>query len=117
MVSMTPGKVLAYALDLLQQRGKMFVKPGDEVYEGMVVGLRPEAGDLAVNPTKAKHVTNVRKSGGEEAIVLTPPEEITLEKAIEFIADDELVEVTPKSIRLRKKLLKDNERRRKDKEA
>jgi len=116
MVSMTGGKVLAYALDLLQQRGKMLVKPGDEVYEGMLVGLRPESGDLAVNPCKAKHVSNVRKSGGEEAIVLTPPEEMTLEKAIEFIDDDELVEVTPKSIRLRKKLLKDNERRRKDKE-
>ncbi len=115
MVSMMGGKVLAYALDLLQQRGKMFVKPGDEVYEGMLVGLRPEAGDLAVNPCKAKHVSNVRKSGGEEAIVLTPPEEITLEKAIEFIDDDELVEVTPKSIRLRKKLLTDNARRREDK--
>lgn len=115
MVSMIGGKVLAYALDNLQQRGKMFVKPGDEIYEGMITGLRPEAGDLAVNPCKAKHVTNVRKSGGEEAIVLTPPEEMTLEKSIEFIDDDELVEVTPKSIRLRKKLLTDNERRRKDK--
>ncbi len=116
MVSMTSGKVLAYALDNLQMRGKLFVKPGDEVYEGMLVGLRPEAGDLAVNPCKAKHVTNVRKSGGEEAIVLTPPEEMTLEKAIEFIDEDELVEVTPESVRLRKKLLKDNERRRKEKE-
>lgn len=115
MVSMTGGKVLAYALDLLQQRGKMFVKPGDEVYEGMIVGLRPESGDLAVNPCKAKHVSNVRKSGGEETIILTPPEEMTLEKAIEFIDDDELVEVTPKSIRLRKKFLTDNERRRQDK--
>jgi GTP-binding protein len=115
MVSMIAGKVLAYALDLLQQRGKMFMKPGDEVYEGMIVGLRPESGDLAVNPTKAKHVTNVRKSGGEEAIVLTPPEEMTLEKAIEFIDEDELVEVTPKSIRLRKKLLTDNARRRQEK--
>lgn len=116
MVSMTSGKVLAYALDNLQMRGKLFVKPADEVYEGMLVGLRPESGDLAVNPCKAKHVTNVRKSGGEEAIVLTPPEEMTLEKAIEFIDEDELVEVTPESVRLRKKLLKDNERRRKDKE-
>lgn len=116
MVSMTSGKVLAYALDNLQMRGKLFVKPSNEVYEGMIVGLRPEAGDLAVNPCKAKHVTNVRKSGGEEAIVLTPPEEMTLEKAIEFIDEDELVEVTPESIRLRKKLLKDNERRRKEKE-
>lgn len=116
MVSMTGGKVLAYALDLLQQRGKMFVKPGDEVYEGLIVGLRPESGDLAVNPCKAKHVSNVRKSGGEEAIVLVPPEEMTLEKAIEFIDDDELVEVTPKSIRLRKKLLTDNARRRQEKE-
>lgn len=115
MVSMIGGKVLAYALDMLQERGKMFVSPGDEVYEGMLVGLRPEAGDLAVNPCKAKHVTNVRKSGGEEAIVLVPPEEITLEKSIEFIDEDELVEVTPKSIRLRKKLLKDNERRRQEK--
>ncbi|MBU3965481.1 translational GTPase TypA [Patescibacteria group bacterium] len=115
MVSMASGKVLAYALDNLQMRGKLFVKPGDEVYEGMIVGLRPEAGDLAVNPCKAKHVTNVRKSGGEEAIVLTPPEEMTLEKAIEFIDEDELVEVTPESVRLRKKLLKDNERRRKEK--
>ncbi len=115
MVSMTAGKVLSYALDLLQQRGKMFMKPGDEVYEGLIVGLRPESGDLAVNPCKAKHVSNVRKSGGEETIVLTPPEEMTLEKAIEFIDDDELVEVTPKSIRLRKKLLTDNARRREEK--
>lgn len=116
MVSMISGKALSYALNMLQERGKMFIVPGDEIYEGMLVGLRPEAGDLAVNPCKAKHVTNVRRSGGEEAIVLIPPEEMTLEKAIEFIDEDELVEVTPKYIRLRKKMLTDNERRRKEKD-
>ncbi len=112
LVSMENGKVLTYALDNLESRGKLFIKPGIEVYEGMIVGIRPESGDLAVNPCKAKHVSNVRVSGGEEAIQLAPPIEMTLEKSLEFIADDELVEVTPASVRMRKKILKDNERRR-----
>lgn len=115
MVSMENGKALTYALNNLESRGKLFISPGAEVYEGMIVGIRPESGDLAVNPCKAKHVSNVRVSGGEEAIQLAPPIEMTLEKALEFIAEDELVEVTPNYIRLRKRILKDNERRREKK--
>lgn len=112
MVSMVDGKVLGYALFSLQERGRMFLSPGAEVYEGMIVGLHSRDNDLVVNPTKAKQLTNVRASGTDEAIVLTPPVRHTLEQALEFIEDDELVEVTPTSIRLRKKFLKENERRR-----
>ena len=112
MVSMVDGKVLGYALFSLQERGRLFLGPGVEVYEGMIVGLHSRDNDLVVNPTKAKQLTNVRASGTDEAIVLTPPVRHTLEQALEFIEDDELVEVTPTSIRLRKKFLKENERRR-----
>ena len=112
LVSMVPGKVLGYALFTLQERGRLFVSPATEVYEGMIVGLHSRDNDLVVNPTKAKQLTNVRASGTDEAINLTPPVRHTLEQALEFIEDDELVEVTPESIRLRKKLLKENERKR-----
>ncbi|WP_369856148.1 translational GTPase TypA [Candidatus Thalassolituus haligoni] len=112
LVSMVPGKILGYALFTLQERGRLFVSPATEVYEGMIVGLHSRDNDLVVNPTKAKQLTNVRASGTDEAINLTPPVKHTLEQALEFIEDDELVEVTPISIRLRKKLLTENERKR-----
>ncbi|WP_370218611.1 translational GTPase TypA [Thalassolituus sp.] len=112
LVSMVAGKVLGYALFTLQERGRLFVSPATEVYEGMIVGLHSRDNDLVVNPTKAKQLTNVRASGTDEAINLTPPVKHTLEQALELIEDDELVEVTPTSIRLRKKLLTENERKR-----
>lgn len=112
LVSMVAGKALAYALFTLQDRGRLFIGPQTEVYEGMIVGLHSRDNDLVVNPTKAKQLTNVRASGTDEALTLTPPTRHTLEQALEFIEDDELVEVTPESIRLRKKLLKENERKR-----
>ena len=112
MVSMVAGKVLGYALFTLQERGRLFVEPAVEVYEGMIIGLHSRDNDLAVNPTKGKQLTNVRASGTDEAINLTPAVKHTLEQALEFIEDDELVEVTPTSIRLRKKLLTENERKR-----
>ena len=115
LVSMVAGKILGYALFTLQERGRLFVSPATEVYEGMIVGLHSRDNDLVVNPTKAKQLTNVRASGTDEAIVLTPPVKHTLEQALEFIEDDELVEVTPISIRLRKKLLTENERKRANK--
>jgi len=112
LVSMVKGKVLGYALFTLQERGRLFVSPSAEVYEGQIVGLHSRDNDLVVNPTKAKQLTNVRASGTDEAINLTPPIRHTLEQALEFIEEDELVEVTPTSIRLRKKLLTENERKR-----
>jgi GTP-binding protein len=112
LVSMVNGKALAYALFNLQERGSLFVEHGTEVYEGMIVGAHSRGNDLAVNPTKAKQLTNIRAAGSDENILLTPPTEFSLEQALEFIDDDELVEVTPASIRLRKKLLTENQRRR-----
>ncbi len=112
MVSMVAGKVLGFSLFSLQDRGRMFMEPAAEVYEGQIVGLHSRDNDLAVNPTKGKQLTNVRASGTDEAINLTPPVKHTLEQALEFIEDDELVEVTPISIRLRKKFLTENERKR-----
>ena len=112
LVSMVKGKTLAYGLFNLQDRGRLFVDPNIEVYEGQVVGLHSRSNDLVVNPTKAKQLTNVRASGSDEALTLTPPVKHTLEQALEFIEDDELVEVTPESIRLRKKLLQEHERKR-----
>jgi len=112
LVSMVAGKALGYALFSLQERGRLFIGPQTEVYEGMIIGLHSRDNDLVVNPTKAKQLTNVRASGTDEAIVLTPPVKHTLEQALEFIEDDELVEVTPVSIRLRKKFLTENERKR-----
>ena len=107
-----PGMSLAYALFNLQERGRLFIGPGEGVYEGMIVGIHSRGNDLVVNPMKAKQLTNIRAAGSDENILLTPPARFDLEQAIEFIDDDELVEVTPKSIRLRKKLLKEHERKR-----
>ncbi len=112
LVSMVKGKTLAYALNMLQERGRLFLGPGVEVYEGQIIGIHSRDNDLVVNPTKAKQLTNVRASGTDDAVVLTPPIRHTLEQALEFIEDDELVEVTPLSIRVRKKLLTENERKR-----
>ncbi len=112
LVSMVPGKALAYALYALQERGKLIVEHGTEVYEGMLIGINNRAEDMVVNPTKAKKLDNMRASGNDENIVLTPPVRFSLEQAIEFLDDDELVEVTPNHIRLRKKYLTENERKR-----
>ena len=112
LVSMVTGKALAYALYNLQERGKLMAKHADEVYEGMIIGINSRTDDLNVNPTKAKQLNNMRASGNDENIVLTPPINFSLEQALEFINDDELVEVTPSNIRIRKKLLKEIERKR-----
>lgn len=112
LVSITNGKTLAYSLFTLQDRGRLFIGPNIDVYEGQIIGLHSRSNDLTVNPTKAKQLTNVRASGTDEALTLSPPVRHTLEQALEFIEDDELVEVTPESIRIRKKLLKEHERRR-----
>lgn len=112
LVSMVQGKVLGFALFNLQERGRLMIGPNIEVYEGMIIGIHSRNNDLVVNPTKGKQLTNVRASGTDENIVLTPPIRFTLEQALDFIEDDELVEVTPASIRIRKKLLKENERKR-----
>ena len=112
LVSNVPGKALAYALFNLQERGNLFVGHGVEVYEGMLVGIHKRGNDLPVNPTKAKQLTNIRAAGTDENIQLSPPIKFSLENALEFIDDDELVEITPLSIRLRKKLLSEGERRR-----
>ena len=112
LVSIAAGKSLAYALFNLQARGRLFIGPSEQVYEGMVIGIHSRSGDLVVNPLKAKQLTNIRAAGSDENIVLTPPLQLTLETAIEFINDDELVEVTPVAIRVRKKLLREHERKR-----
>jgi len=112
MISNGTGKVLAYALNFLQERGKMFVEPTQQVYEGQIVGLHSRDNDLTVNPLKAKQLTNVRASGKDDAAVLTPAIKFTLEQALEFVEDDELVEVTPSEIRIRKRHLTENERKR-----
>jgi GTP-binding protein len=105
------GKALGYALFNLQERGRLFIGPGEEVYEGMIIGLHSRDNDLVVNPLKAKQLTNIRAAGSDENIILTPPIRMSLEQALEFIENDELVEVTPKSIRIRKKLLLEHERK------
>ncbi|GMG86230.1 translational GTPase TypA [Biformimicrobium ophioploci] len=112
LVSMVKGKTLSYALFTLQDRGRLFLGHGEDIYEGQIVGIHSRSNDLAVNPTKGKQLTNVRASGTDEALTLTPPIRHTLEQALEFIEDDELVEVTPNHIRLRKKILQENMRRR-----
>ena len=112
LISMVKGKTLSYSLFNLQDRGRLFLGHAIDVYEGQIIGLHSRANDLAVNPTKGKQLTNVRASGTDEALTLTPPVKHTLEQALEFIEDDELVEVTPSYIRLRKKLLTENERKR-----
>ena len=117
LISGDDGAAVAYALWKLDDRGRMFVAVGEELYEGMIIGIHTRDNDLVVNPVKEKKLTNVRSSGKDDAIVLTPPMQLTLEKAVEFIADDELVEITPKSIRLRKRYLKDHERKRASRET
>lgn len=112
LVSQDNGEAVAYALWNLEDRGRMFVSPGDKIYEGMIIGIHSRDNDLVVNPLKGKKLTNIRASGTDEAVRLTPPIKLTLESAVEFIDDDELVELTPKSIRLRKRYLTDIERRR-----
>ena len=117
LVSQDDGEAVAYALWKLQERGRMFVSPGEPVYEGMIIGIHSRDNDLVVNPIKTKQLTNIRASGKDEAILLTPPIELTLEYAVEFIGDDELAEITPKSIRLRKRFLKEHERKRAERAA
>jgi GTP-binding protein len=112
LISMAPGKSLAFPLFNLQERGRLFIGPSTAVYEGMVIGIHSRDNDLVVNPLKGKQLTNMRASGTDEAVILTPPVRLTLEYALEFIDDDELVEVTPKSIRVRKKHLREHERKR-----
>jgi len=112
MICNATGKALGYALDNLQQRGRLFVKPGDEVYEGQVIGIHARENDLTVNPLKAKQLTNIRAAGKDDNVLLTSPLIFSLEQAIEFIDDDELVEVTPAAVRIRKKHLKEHERKR-----
>jgi len=112
MISQETGKAVAYALFNLQDRGTLFLEHGDEVYEGMVIGINARNDDMTVNPLKAKQLTNVRAAGSDEALDVSPPLKMTLEQALEFIDDDELVEVTPTAVRIRKKLLTENERKR-----
>jgi GTP-binding protein len=116
LISMDDGEIVTYALGKLDDRGRMFVKAGDPVYEGMIVGIHSRDNDLVVNAVRTKQLTNFRVSGKEDAIKITPPIELSLEYAVEFIEDDELVEITPKSIRLRKRYLKEHERKRASKE-
>jgi len=112
LISQDNGEAVAYALWKLEDRGRMFVSPGDKLYEGMIIGVHSRDNDLVVNPIKGKQLTNVRSSGTDEAVRLTPPIRLTLESAVEFIDDDELVEITPLSVRIRKRYLTENERKR-----
>ncbi|MGV6806852.1 MAG: translational GTPase TypA [bacterium] len=112
LVSMVKGKTLAYSLFNLQERGRLFLGHGEDIYEGQIIGIHSRDNDLAVNPTKGKQLTNIRAAGSDEALTLEPPIRMSLEQALEFIDDDELVEVTPQHIRIRKKLLTENERKR-----
>jgi len=117
LVSNVTGKALAFALFNLQERGKLFAKHGDEVYEGMVVGIHKRQNDLIVNPTKAKQLTNIRAAGTDENLVLTPALKYSLEQSLEFLDDDELLEVTPASLRIRKKILTESDRKRDRRQA
>jgi GTP-binding protein len=117
LVSMVPGKAVAFGLDGLQERADLFIGPGDEVYEGMVVGENSRSGDMVVNPTKEKKLTNMRASGSDKNILLKPPRKMSLEEALEYIEDDEVVEVTPDAIRLRKILLSEHQRRKESRAA
>jgi GTP-binding protein len=117
LISMDDGEIVTYALGKLDDRGRMFVKAGDPVYEGMIVGMHSRDNDLVVNAVRQKQLTNFRVSGKEDAIKITPPIDMSLEYAVEFIEDDELVEITPKSIRLRKRYLKEHDRKRASREA
>jgi GTP-binding protein len=117
LVAMEPGEVFAYSIFKLQDRGMFFIDPGTEVYVGMIVGANSRSGDLNVNVTKNKKLTNVRASSSDDNITLTPPKKLTLEEALEYITDDELLEITPKSVRLRKRILDPNMRKKEDKVA
>jgi GTP-binding protein len=117
LISLEQGKAVAYALWYLEERGPLFINPGEAVYGGMIIGEHARGSDLDVNPLKSKQLTNVRASGKDENVLLTPPIKMTLEKAIAYIEDDELVEVTPKSIRMRKRYLDIHERKRQAKRA
>ena len=112
LIVQEPGETNTYALFYLQERGVLFMGPGEKVYAGQVIGMHSRDNDLIVNPSKAKKLTNIRTTAADEKLFLTPPVELTLEAALEFINEDELVEVTPKSIRLRKRMLDHNERKR-----
>ena len=112
LISNEMGEAVAYSLWNLQERGRMFVQPGEKLYPGMIIGIHSRENDLVVNPVKTKKLTNVRAAGKDDAILLTPPIQMTLEYAVEFIDEDELVEVTPESIRIRKRFLDENERKR-----
>jgi GTP-binding protein len=112
LISMENGVSVAFALWKLQERGKMFIGSGEKLYEGMIIGINSRDSDMTVNPIKEKKLTNVRASGKDDSIDLVTPLNLSLERAIEFIDDDELVEITPKSIRLRKRFLKEHERKR-----
>ncbi|MCG7930327.1 MAG: translational GTPase TypA [Candidatus Thiodiazotropha lotti] len=116
LISNSQGKSLGFALYNLQERGRLFSSPGDEVYEGQIVGIHARDNDLVVNPLKGKQLTNIRAAGKDDAIILTPPLQYSLEQALEFIEDDELVEVTPREVRIRKKYLKEHERKRASRE-
>jgi Predicted membrane GTPase involved in stress response len=111
LIANTTGKALGYALFNLQERGQMLIEPGVEVYEGMIIGILARDNDLIVNPLKGKHLTNIRAAGKDDNVLLTPPVRFSLEQALEFIEEDELVEITPQNIRLRKKLLRGHERK------
>ncbi|MEK8024883.1 translational GTPase TypA [Pseudaquabacterium rugosum] len=117
LISMDDGEIFTYALGKLDDRGRMFVKPNDPVYEGMIVGIHSRDNDLVVNATRTKQLTNFRVSGKEDAIKITPPIDLTLEYGVDFIDDDELVEITPKSVRLRKRFLSEHERKRASREG
>ena len=112
MIADRKGKTTGFALDNLQQRGELFCGPGIEVYEGMIIGEASRPQNMVVNPTKGKQLTNIRAAGSDENILLTPPVQFSLEQALEFIEDDELVEITPTAIRIRKRFLKEHERKR-----
>ncbi len=112
LISMNQGSAVAYAIFNLQKSGKFFIEHNTDVYEGMVVGIHSRDNDLVINVLKGKQLTNVRASGSDDAVVLTPPIRLDLEQALEFIDDDELVEVTPNNIRIRKRLLSETERKR-----
>ena len=117
LVSNVQGKALAYALFNLQERGRLFIGHGTPVYEGMIIGIHQRSNDLVVNPTKAKQLTNIRAAGSDENLVLSPPVRYSLEQSLEFLDDDELLEITPLSLRLRKKLLKESDRKRESRKA
>src|SRR5439155_12231081 len=117
LVSMENGTIVAFALGNLQERSTLFVAPGDAVYEGLIIGENSRPGDMDVNPTKEKKLTNMRSKAADDHIQLEPPRELTLEAALEYIEDDELIEVTPQSIRLRKRSLSASERKKLSREA